>query len=84
MTETIYIPLLDEGVDVRRPARAFRRPDGTYIVLRPADYDPSLEAWSFPPGSTVECERIRTEAGEILAAVRGVPEFDASSGKRAV
>ncbi len=72
MTEIIYIPLEDEGVSVRRPAPAYRRDNGKYIVLRPRDYDASLEKWTFPPGSIVECERKRTAQGEILAAVRSV------------
>ncbi len=82
MTETIYIALEEEGVAVRRPARAYRREDGRYIVLRPAAYDPAAETWRFPPGSTVEVERQETAGGEILAAVREVLEED--KGRRAV
>jgi hypothetical protein len=70
MTETIYIALLDEGTAVRRPAPAYRRTDGRYIVLKPKDYDPELESWEFPPGSVVECENTTTAAGDVLAAVR--------------
>ncbi|HVS72216.1 MAG TPA: hypothetical protein VHQ47_13250 [Phycisphaerae bacterium] len=82
MTETIYIPLEDEGVPVRRPAPAYRRDDGYYIVLRPVGYDPTVEMWAFPPGSTVEVQRTQTGEGEILAAVRAVAEGEA--GRRAV
>jgi len=83
MTETIFIPLEDEGVTVRRPARAYRRPDGKYIVLRPADYDPSIETWAFPPGTIVECEYKKAAEGKILAAVRRVAEQEATPGKLA-
>lgn len=84
MTDIIYIPLEDEGIAVRRPAPACRRPDGKYIVLRPADYDAALEHWAFPPGSTVECDRIPAPDGtEILAAVRRAPA-DIPTNRQAV
>ena len=49
MTSTVYVPLLDEGIDVSRPAPAWPLSDGRYIFLRPADYDPDVETWRFPP-----------------------------------
>lgn len=53
-TETIYIELLDEGVNVWRPVAAERREDGFYRILSgPPD---ETEAWTFPPGSVVRCE----------------------------
>jgi hypothetical protein len=82
MTETIYIPLLDEGVEVQRPARAYRRADGAYIVLRPVDYDPEAESWAFPPGSTVICEARQTAEGTFLKAV-GLAQEEALSDRRA-
>jgi hypothetical protein len=52
--ETIYIELLDEGVQVWRPVEAERRQDGLYRILsKPPD---ETEAWKFPPGSVVRCE----------------------------
>jgi len=83
MTETIYIPLEEEGVKVRRPARAYRRPDGKYIVLRPTDYDPTLENWAFPPGSIVECQSVREAGREILAATGFAQESETAPGKQA-
>jgi len=74
MIETIYIPLLDEGVPVRRPAKAYRLPDGAYIILRPADYDPSVETWAFPPGTTVRCRVLPASDGPVLTAVEIVQE----------
>jgi hypothetical protein len=70
MADQIYIPLLDEGVDVWRPAPAWKIGPETYIVLRPDDYDPSSETWQFPPGSTVIAKHRQTSEGNILAAVR--------------
>src|SRR5690242_19655124 len=49
MADEIYIPLVDEGVDVYRPAPAHQIGPSTYIVLRPDDYDPEDENWAFPP-----------------------------------
>ncbi|MEO6437467.1 MAG: hypothetical protein ABIP55_17115 [Tepidisphaeraceae bacterium] len=70
MAGQIYIALLNEGVDVWRPAPAWKVGPGTYIVLRPDDYDPQVETWQFPPGSTVVCEDRPSPDGTILAAVR--------------
>lgn len=70
MTETIYIPLVDEGVEVRRPTVGERQPDGSFLVRPTPGYDPADEAWAFPPGSRVECEVRQTSAGRVLAAVR--------------
>jgi hypothetical protein len=43
--ETIYVELLDEGVEVWRPVEAERRHDGLYRILsRPHD---ETEAWMF-------------------------------------
>jgi hypothetical protein len=84
MTETIYIPLEDEDVSVRRPARAYPLGDGKYIVLRPADYDPSAETWAFPPGSIVECQMLPSQKGDVPTAVRRVAESDTVPGRQAV
>ena len=70
--EKIFIALLDEGVDVWRPAPAWRVDGSTYIVLRPDGYDPDEERWEYPPGSTVHCEVRTVSDGTILAAVRRV------------
>jgi hypothetical protein len=70
MTKQIYIPLLDEGVNVWRPTQAEVMPDGSYRVLPTPDYDPEDEAWQFPPGSRVVCEPRAISAGNVLTAVR--------------
>jgi hypothetical protein len=58
--ETIYIELLDEGVNVWRPVEAERREDGLYrIVSGPPD---ETETWKFPQGTVVRCEE-RTFSG---------------------
>jgi len=84
MTEIIYIPLDDEGISVRRPAPAYRRPDGRFIVLRPLDYDANAETWLFPPGTTVECESMDSSEGAVLTAVRRIADSEMTPGKRAV
>jgi hypothetical protein len=80
-TERIYIPLLDEGVDVWRPAEAERLADGSYRVLPTPNYNPDDETWKFPPGSRVVCESKQLSGGRVLAAVRLAP---APSGRQAV
>src|SRR5438874_1063470 len=71
--EEIYIPLLDEGVDVWRPTLAQRLIDGSHLVLQTPNYDPEDEKWEFPPGSRVICEPKRLSRGRVLAAVRFAP-----------
>ncbi len=63
-TQTIYVELLDEGVDVWRPVQA-APVAGT---LRLPDQAPSDEVWRFPPGSLVRCEPKLLADGEVLAA----------------
>jgi hypothetical protein len=67
-TETIYVPLLDEGVDVWRPVPAHRVEQDVFVILRPDSYDPSDESWEFPPGSIVRCRNRQTSGGTVLAA----------------
>jgi len=54
-TETVYVKLLDEGVDVWRPVPATRLPDGSFELSQPEWYDPEDEIWEFPPHSRVKC-----------------------------
>jgi len=63
MTAIIYMPLLNEGLDVWRPVNAERLTDDTYRVLgeMPAD-----EEWA---GSAVRCEHTIFAEGEGLAAI---------------
>ncbi len=66
---TIYVRLLDDGVDVWRPVlatdlggRLFRLPDWAY--------DPDLEVWEFLPGTVVEASASVLGEEQVLVAVR--------------
>jgi hypothetical protein len=62
----IFVSLLDERVDVRRPVQAERLHGNVYrIVDQP--YDRGIETWQFEPGDEVVCE---SSDGQILAATR--------------
>jgi hypothetical protein len=65
VTQTIYVELLDEGVDVWRPVEATVEADGAF---RLPDHAPRDEAWRFPPGSVVRCERKLLSDGDQLVA----------------
>ena len=69
-TSTVYVALLDEGLDVYRPVLAEKIADDTFVLTKPADYDPDDERWEFPPGSKVKCEKRMTNEGEITLAIR--------------
>ena len=70
ITETIFIPLLDEGTDVARPTQGEHLENGTFRVLPTPRYNPEDEAWQFVPGSIVHCVRKITSAGSVLMAER--------------
>lgn len=74
--ETIYIPLLNEGTAVWRPAIGEHIRDSLYRVLATKGYDPEVEDWKFLPGSIVRCEKQVLMEGstphETLVAVEAV------------
>ena len=55
MTKTIYVRLLDEGVDVWRPVDAEEISEGVYQLV--GTQDSSLETWEFDTGSIVRVEK---------------------------
>ena len=64
---TIYIELLNEGVDVWRPVMATPLTSGTYRVEGEV---PEGEEWAFNPGAVVRCEWKEFTGGErALTAV---------------
>jgi hypothetical protein len=52
MNQTIYIALIDEGVDVWRPVKAKPMGDDLFLLLGPVPPD---ELWEFQPGQVVRC-----------------------------
>ncbi len=62
---TIYVGLVDEGVDVWRPVQSEERPDGAFQL---PDHAPDGETWAFPPGSSVRCEWQDLADGPALVA----------------
>jgi hypothetical protein len=66
--ETIYIPLLDEGLPVMRPTQGRSLGGEMYLVLPTPQYDPEDEHWQFLPGSMVVCMRERRDGDDILVA----------------
>jgi hypothetical protein len=65
-TETIYVPLLDEGTDVLRPTQAVHLGNDSYRILATPNYDPTDEHWAFAPGSVVRCVEETGEGAKIL------------------
>jgi hypothetical protein len=60
--------LLNEGTDVLRPVKgSFVGPDVVALEV-PADYDPDVEEWEFPPGSEVRCVAEFRGGVQILVA----------------
>ena len=69
-TETVYVPLRNEGTNVLRPTQEIPLADGSYCLLPTADYDPEVEEWEFAPGSNVNCQYERRNHEKILVACR--------------
>lgn len=64
---TVYVELLDEGVDVWRPVSAREIQPGRYLLEGSM---PDLERWAFQPGETVECEFRELSEGSALVVTR--------------
>jgi len=58
----VYIPLLDEGVDVWRPVAAEVIGNGCYRIT---GNEPNDERWEFPLGTAVRCREHRFEDGSL-------------------
>ena len=69
-TDVIYVPPLDEGVPVVRPARAVALGRGMFRLLPTPCYDADDETWEFPPGSVVVCVTERRGGAEVRVARR--------------
>jgi hypothetical protein len=71
MSETIeiFVSLLDEQVDVRRPIQAIHLGNNVYRITN-QPYERELETWQFEPGDEVVCELVESSDGQILAAIR--------------
>ena len=63
---TIYMPLLNDGVDVWRPVEAMKITDLGYLVTENA---PADEEWAFQPGSILRCEERQLSGETRLVAV---------------
>ena len=61
----VWIPLLNEGTVVSRPARAEIVGIGLYRVLATPDYDPEDEEWAYLPGSVVRCRLATSDDGGV-------------------
>lgn len=73
ITTTVYVRLLDEGIeDVFRPTKARIQPDGYYKLLPTQGYDPEDEHWEFLPGQLVRCETMKLDGGMRLVATANV------------
>jgi hypothetical protein len=67
---TIYVHLLNEGVDVWRPVEAApAASDARFRIVTPC---PEEEDWEFQPGDVVRCEMRTLSGGPCLVAVERV------------
>ncbi len=70
MSNTVYVHLLGEGVQVYRPVPAFQVAPTVYVLGGAEFYDPEDEEWEFLPGARVVVEeRIMEEGDTVLIAI---------------
>ena len=67
---TIYVSLLDEGIDVWRSVLAEHVRENVYRITDQTH--PDGEVWEFLPGALVLCKQINFDEGPALAAIRAV------------
>jgi hypothetical protein len=65
-TTTIYIPILNEGIDLWRPVEAVRVTELGYMIT---ETPPPHEGWIFQPGHILRCEKRELGGQENLLAV---------------
>jgi hypothetical protein len=68
--ETIYVKLLDEGVDVWRPVKARKIKDNIFEILEIPEYVDFDEKWEFPPNTIVVCNYQIKSEGLINIAIK--------------
>ena len=61
----IYIPLLNEGVEVLRPTTGEKVKENVFRVNPTDDYNSEDEEWKFLPGSVVRCEK-QEKGGKVI------------------
>ena len=61
MSEVVYMPVLNEGVETWRPVHAGHIADDVYEIE--VDQEPYGEHWMFPPRSRVHCREHVFEDG---------------------
>ena len=67
--EQIYMPLLDEGIDVWRPVDAERIGPKIFRVIGPV---PEGEAWAFQTGEIIHCQEKQLSDGTHNVATQKV------------
>ncbi len=74
MNQTIYVKLLNEGVDVWRPVVAENVADAiSFLILpSPTNVVPSGEEWEFKPGSRVLTKEVELEGNLVKVAYKRV------------
>jgi hypothetical protein len=78
---TIYVALLDEGVDVWRPVEAEELRDSVYRIIS-ENPNAEDERWEFPPRAIVRCEWRALSEGPCLVAVARAAVYSARCTQR--
>jgi hypothetical protein len=65
---TIYVKLLNEGIEVYRPVNADCLSNGCYQLKGFDIFDPEDEQWEFLPGSLVKATTRESDGESILVA----------------
>jgi len=64
----VFVPLLNRGTGAVRPTQGLALAPNQIEVFAAPDYDPTIEEWAFPPGSTVTCTTELRGGRQLLVA----------------
>jgi len=68
VSDVVYVPLVDRGVDCWRPVHADHVAGDVYEIA--VDEEPASEHWAFPPHSRIRCREHVFSDGKVgLVAV---------------
>lgn len=64
----IYVPIEKSGIERLMPVAAIHLPGDIYLIAA-QPYDRLSEKWTFPPGTTVRCQKIVYAHQEVQVAI---------------
>ena len=65
---SIFVPIEKSGIERLMPVAALHLQENIYLIAA-QPYDRFSEKWTFPPGTTVKCQKTIHERQEVHVAI---------------